>query len=245
VVAALTQLVPEEGSGLVGQALRFELPKTLQYWIPVFVAILAAGGLAALLRSERLPFAMRAVGLVAFIGTAALPIRTAPIDAFHLGEHRLSETLSISMRWVQRGFWQGFPDSRYVVDEPRQGIIDAVRAEIEAGRIGPDTPILHIASSFQQWVATPLGVFTGVRETTATPDAIESIHTVGGRLRHIDEVSALLDGCFDYVLFEPQGEDIPAGTRDRIVTAFYDTIFANGQGELFMFGGSRRAGTCG
>ncbi|MEO7665165.1 MAG: hypothetical protein ABIV26_08550, partial [Candidatus Limnocylindrales bacterium] len=78
-VAALTQLVPEKGSGLLGDALRFELPKTLQYWVPVFVALLAAGGLAALHRTERLPLAVRGAALAAFIVAAALPLRATPI----------------------------------------------------------------------------------------------------------------------------------------------------------------------
>lgn len=237
-VATLTQLVPEEGSGLLGEALRFELPKTLHYWVPVFAALLAAGGLEALLRADRLPVVVRGAGLAAFVGTAALPLRATPIDAFYLGEHRLSETLSIAMRWVQTGFWKGFPDSRYVVDGPRQEILDAVRAEIEAGRIGPDTPILHVAASFQQWRAVPLGVFDGVTETDVTNDAVVSIHTVGGRLRPMAELGALLSGgAYPYVLLEPSPGELPPDLRDRILAAGYTPIFANGQGELFARGG--------
>jgi hypothetical protein len=234
-VAALTQLVPEEGAGLLGDALRFELPKTLQYWVPVFVALLAAGGLAAIVESGRLPTMARAVAIVAFVGTAALPIRTAPIDAFHLGEHRLSETISIALRWVGTGFWTGFPDSRYVVDAPRQAILDAVRAEIDAGRLGPDTPVLHVADSFQQWRATPLGVFAGVTETDVTPDAVQSIHTTGGRLRPMEDLSCLLAGHrYAYVVFEPNPDELPPGIRDQIIAAGYEPTFANGQGELFV-----------
>ena len=235
----LTQMVPAEGSGLLGQALRFELPKTLQYWVPVFTALLAAGGLAALVTAERLSLAVRAVGIAAFVGAAALPFRTAPIDAFHLGEHRLSETLSIALRWAGTGFWTGFPDSRYVVDAPRREILDAVRGEIAAGRIGPDTPVLHVADSFQQWRSTPLGVFAGVTETDVTLDAIESIHTVGGRLHPMGDLAGLLaSGRYAFVLLEPNTDELPPGIRDQIVAAGYAPVFANGQGELFRLGGS-------
>ncbi|MBI3746381.1 MAG: hypothetical protein HY264_07660, partial [Chloroflexi bacterium] len=235
-VATLTQLVPEQGSGLLGAALRFELPKTLHYWVPVVVAILAAAGLAAVAQHERLPALLRGVALTAFVGAAALPIRAAPIDAFHLGEHRFSETLSIAMRWVQRGFWQGYPDTRQVVDAPRQAILDAVRTEIAAGRIGPDTPILHVAGSFQQWVATPLGVFAGVTETDVTPDAEVSIHTVGGRLHGMNDLGQLLaTGQFPFVLFEPS-DRLPAGLEATIVAAGYTGVFSNGQGALYRFG---------
>ena len=236
-VAGLTQLVPEKGSGLLGAALRFELPKTLQYWAPVFMAILAAGGIDAVLRHRRLPLAARGMAVVAVVGTAALPIRATPIDAFHLGEHRLSETLSIAMRWAQSGFWVGFPDSRYIVDAPRKEILEAVRAEIAAGRIGPNTAILHVAGSFQQWVATPLGVFDGVTETDVTPDAVTSIHTVGGRLHPLDDLAALLASrTYRYLLFEPDPKKLPAGTRAAIVAAGYTPIFGNQQGELLVLG---------
>ena len=233
-VAALTQLVPEEGSGLIGDAVRFELPKTLHYWVPVFMAILAAGGVQAVAQAPRLSFVAQTVAVAAFVGTAALPIRTTPIDAFHLGEHRLSETFSIALRWVASGFWTGFPDSRSIVDGPRVEILDAVRAEIEVGRIGPDTPVLHVAGSFQQWRATPLGVFAGVTETDVVPDAVVSIHTVGGRLHPLEDLERLMAGrAYPELLFEPSPDELPPDLRDRILAAGYAPIFADAQGELF------------
>ncbi|MEW5990594.1 MAG: hypothetical protein AB1736_04495, partial [Chloroflexota bacterium] len=238
-VAALTRLVPAEGSGMLGEALRFELPKTLHYWVPVFVAILAAAGLAALAGTNRLPLVARSVAVAAFVAAVALPIRPKPIDAFHLGEHRLSETLSISLRWVQRGFWSGFPDSRFVVDAPRQELLDAVRAEIEAGRLGPDTDVLHVAASFQMWIATPLGVFDGVKETIFVPVPEVSIHTVGGRILALTDLPALLartgsaGPAYPYVLLEPDPNELPSDVRDTIVAAGYEPIFGNSRGELF------------
>jgi hypothetical protein len=122
------------------------------------------------------------------------------------------------------------------VDPPRQALIDAVRAEIAAGRIGPRTPVLHVASSFQQWVATPLGVFTGVIETDVTPDAVIEIHTIGGRLRPLADLDRLLaGGTYPYVLLEPGGLEDPT-LRDRILARGYVSTFANGQGDLFVRG---------
>ncbi|MES2210266.1 MAG: hypothetical protein V4515_08785 [Chloroflexota bacterium] len=237
-VAMLTQLVPTEGAGLLGEALRFELPKTLHYWVPAMMAILAAAGLDALVTHRSIPAIIRGGVAVAFLAMAALPIRAAPIDWLWLGEHRYSETLSIAMRAVQNGFWRNYPDTRYVVDGPRREILDAVRAEIDAGRIGPDTPILHVARSFQQWQATPIGVFDGVTETTVTPDAVVNIHTVGGRLRPLDDLAGLLaGGAYPYVLLEPSPDDLPADVRDMIVAASYSPVFRNGQGELFSLAG--------
>lgn len=236
VVAIGTQLVPTHGSGLLGQALRFELPKTLYYWLPAIVAVGAAATLAWLWQAASVPWLARigAVGL--FVVVAAVPLRFAPIDDLHLGEHRLSEALAIDLRWAGTGYWTGFPDTRNLVDPPRRELIDAVRAEIDAGRIGPDTPVLHIARSFQQWVATPLGVFTGVTETDVSPDAEHSIHTVGGRLIDFDQLPTLLGSKdYPYLLFEPDKELQP-GIRADIEAAGYVPIFTNKQGTLYRLG---------
>jgi hypothetical protein len=230
-VAFATQVVPV--SGLLGQAIRFELPKTLYYWIPTIVAIPGAATLAWLWRTDRIPRAAGAVLAGVWIVAAALPVRFEPIDALHLGEHRYSEALAIDLRWAGTGYWTGYPDSREIVDGPRREILDAVRAEIAAGRIGPDTPILHVARSFQQWVATPLGVFTGVTETDVSPDAEDSIHTVGGRLLHMQSLAAsLVSKAYPYLLFEPD-PSLPADLATEFAGAGYAPIFSNDQGTLY------------
>jgi hypothetical protein len=173
-----------------------------------------------------------------WVVVAALPLRLEPIDALHLGEHRFSEALAIDLREAGTGFWTGYPDSREIVDAPRRILIQAVRLEIEAGRIGPDTPILHVARSFQQWVATPLGVFTGITETDVSPDAEDSIHTVGGRLLHIESLQAALDSrAYPYLLFEPD-EKLPPGIGDAIAQAGYFEVFTNEQGTLYRLPGA-------
>jgi hypothetical protein len=235
-IAIGTQLVPVEGTGLLGQALRFELPKTLYYWFPAIVAVGSAAALAWLWQVPRLPWLARVVAVGLFVVVAAVPLRATTIDDLHLGEHRLSEALAIDLRWAGTGYWTGFPDTRNLVDPPRRALIDAVRAEIDAGRIGPDTPILHVAKSFQQWVATPLGVFTGVTETDVSPDAEHSIHTVGGRLMDFVQLPELLASKeYSYLLFEPD-KDLPPGIDQEIAAAGYQPIFTNGQGTLYELG---------
>jgi hypothetical protein len=237
-VAIGTQLYPTHGTGLLGQALRFELPKTLYYWLPAIVAIGAAAGLAWTWQAPSLPWLGRVGAVGVFVVVAALPLRGEPIDAFHLGEHRFSESLAIDLRWAGTGYWTGFPDTRQLVDPPRQALIEAVRSEIAAGRIAADTPVLHVAVSFQQWVATPLGVFTGVTETDVSPDAEHSIHTVGGRLEDFDQLAALVSsGAYPYLLFEPNEKlsgDLPA----TFLAAGYIAIFTNGQGTLYHLEGA-------
>jgi hypothetical protein len=233
-VATFTQLVPDEG--LLGQTIRFELPKELDYWLPAMAVVPAGIGLAALAARASVAEAGRTslwlLGL--FVVTAALPIRGSEIDDHHRGEHRFSEAVAIDLRWAARGYWAGYPDSREVVNAPRVAILDAVRADIAAGRIGPATPVLHVASSFQQWVATPLGVFSGVIETIYTPDAVLEIHTVGGRLRSMDGLAAAIDGrSYPIVLVEPGGLADAASIRERVLAAGYVPTFVNSQGELF------------
>ena len=253
VAVFLTQVLPND-LGFLGSALQFEVPKTVHYWLSMIAAAGAASALAFLWAAPRnpLPWVGRVAAVAAFMIVAALPLRVTliplepdEIDAAHLGEHRWSETFAIGLRFADSGFWQGFPDSRTVVDEPRQELLDRLRAEIDAGRLRHDTPVLHVASSFQQWVSTPLGVFDGVLETFLSgcadlgnprchgPEV--SHHTVGGRLFDIANLHDYLDpGHFPYVVLESR--DLPEGLRDQILDAGYASLFDNQQGEIFRAG---------
>jgi hypothetical protein len=234
--ALATQLVPTN-AGLLAQALRFEVPKTLHYWIPVIAFVPAAATLAWLWHSDRINRLAGIALLGVWIVVAALPVRLQPIDALHLGEHRFAESMALDLRWAASGYWTGYPDSREIVDAPRRGILDAVRAEIAAGRIGPDTPVLHVVRSFQQWDATPLGVFDGVTETDVSPDAEDSIHTVGGRLLHMESLPALLESkAYPYLLLERAGLD--PGTAAAVAAAGYTATFTNRQGTLYRLAGT-------
>ncbi|HEY4227824.1 MAG TPA: hypothetical protein VGM49_05760, partial [Candidatus Limnocylindrales bacterium] len=227
----VTGLLPDN-LGFLGDALRFEVPKTVHYWLSTIAAVGAAAALAHLRATGRLPWLARTGAVALFVVVAALPIRPMEIDAYHLGEHRWSETFAIDLHYAASGFWIGFPDSRTIVDAPRQQLLDAVRSEIDGGRLAHDTPVLHLASSFQQWVATPLGVFDGVDETFVSLDPEVSHQTVGGRLYGLDQLPAFLAaGTFRYVVLEPA--KLPEGTRAAIIAAGFAPIYANAQGEVF------------
>ena len=237
----LTQVLPD-GLGFLGSALQFEVPKTVHYWLSLIAAAGAASALAHVWSPSdrsRLPLAGRVAAVAAFVIVAALPLRFATptfepgeIDAYHLGEHRWSETFAIDLRFAGIGFWQGFPDTRTVVDQPRREILGALRTEIEAGRLRHDTPVLHVASSFQQWIATPLGVFDGVFETFLSEDPEVSHQTVGGRLFDVVDIASYLDPArYPYVVLEPR--NLPDGLREQILAAGYVSVFTNDQGEVF------------
>lgn len=214
------------------QGVNFEVAKTLHYWIPVFLAVLAAFALQMLWESPRFGLRLRVVMVGVFCIAAALPIRSEPITTEFLGEHRLSESLSIELGFAETGYWRGYPDSRTLIDAEQAQLIDRLRDEIAAGRLTAHTGVLHVSFSFQQWASTPLGVFAGVLETTASVQTEVSIHTAGGRLFPLDSLGTLLRGSFRYVWFEPEG--LPDGIRDQIVAAGYRSLFANKRGEIFM-----------
>lgn len=230
VLAALATGFAPSGSTF-GDAIRFEVPKTLTYFAPTILAIGGAVGLAALWLWQTWPVAVRAALAGLLLLGAALPLRTEVVEALSLGEHRLSETLSISLHNAQYGYWQGFPDSRRLVERDQQALLDALRVEIDAGRITGATPVLHVARSFQPWVSIPLAVFTGVIETTATLDPERSIHTEGGRLLDVADLPALLAADYPYVVLEPAGLD--TSLRATIEAAGYRSIFANQRAVLF------------
>jgi hypothetical protein len=233
VVLMVGPLIPIGGPTSLGASIAYELPKTASYWLPVPVAMGAAAGLARVAAAGRSE--LRSWLIAVFLMAAMLPLRLDPIDTAYLGEHHLAEDLAAEMHFATTGFWRGYPDTRTLVDQPRQQLIDAVRAEIVGGRIGPETPVLHVARSFQQWLATPLGVFSGVTETDVSLDPEHSIHTIGGRLYGLADLGALAaSGTFPYLLLEPAG--LPSSTRDLIAGDGYRSVYRNGQGELFALG---------
>jgi hypothetical protein len=222
--------IPWQDIGVEG--LDFEVSKTLHYWTPVFLAVMGAFALQAMWENPRFGLALRAGVVGLFLVAAALPIRPEPIEALLLGEHRMSETLSIDLRDAEFGFWRGYPDSRTIISAPQAELVERLRDEVAAGRLGSTTPVLHVAFNFQQWDATPIGVFGGMLETMVSEQTEVSIHTAGGRLHPLDELDPLLQAGYPYLVFEPQ--DLPDGIRERIVGAGYVSTFVNAQGEIFL-----------
>jgi hypothetical protein len=228
--ALAADAIPFEALGV--QGVNYEVAKTLHFWIPVFLAVLAAFALQALWESPRYDLRLRSVVVGIFLLAAALPIRTEPITTEFLGEYRFSEVLSVELGHAETGYWRGYPDTRTLIDGEQAQLLDRLRNEIVAGRLTATTQVLHVAFDFQQWASTPLGVMAGVLETTASVQTEVSIHTAGGRLFPIDRLDGLLRGSYRYVVLEPA--DLPSSVRDRIVAAGYESLFANERAEIFV-----------
>jgi hypothetical protein len=201
--------------------------KTMQYWIPTFLAIAAGGLLAWAWRSST----VGKVLVAGFLAAAMLPLQggTIPLEDNH--ERRVSEILSIDAWKAGRGAWSGWPDARKVLDVRQEEFIDVFRKEQAAGRMTRHTRTLHVANSRWTWVSTPVAAFAGVYETNFSEAPDVSGHTHGGRLHSYADLPSFLDGTYGYVLLEP--DRVPAGIRDRIVDAGYRTIHRNTRGEIF------------
>ncbi len=227
--AGLTSALPEEP--LFVQSLRYEVPKTLAYWASWFLAIPAAAGLRQLWLARGWPGSMGPVLVIVFVAAASLPLRDDPVGLTDHKEYRYAESAAVALHHAERGYWQGYADPRSVIDADEQTLVAVLRQEHAAGRLTGASQVLHVAAGFQQWQSTPLGVFGGVIETDATLNPESSIHTAGGRLRHVDELPALLDEDFAYVVLEPQG--LPRDVRPDVEAAGFRSIFTNARGEIF------------
>jgi len=228
----LANLVPANSGSLLWTSVHYEVPKEVQTWIPVALAISSAallGHLASRIPSAgRLQQAWSVAPLAFWLLIAAVPLRLEPINGFHVGERHLSENLAIQLRYAGTGYWIGYPDTRYVVDDGQRRVLAAIRREIAAGRITATTHLLHVARTYQQWGAIPVGVFTGVLETDVSPDSKVTIHTVGGRLVPIADLHAELMAGYDYLLIE--WRDLPPDVAQLM--GGFEPIFTSEEAQL-------------
>ena len=231
-LAAWTASAFVGNANLTQQAIHYEVPKSVEYWLPGMLAIGAAGGLAAVCRQRSIGFA-RPILIAGVLIVAIYPTTMPLISNVQIGEHRGSESLGLSFREAELGYWaDDYPDARLIIDGPRREVVDELRAEETAGRLGPNTRVLHIASSFQQWSSVPIGVFTGALETSISLWPEVSIHTDGGRLLGLGQLDSELASGYGYVVFEPRG--MSRGIADTIATAGYRQIWANSQAIIYI-----------
>lgn len=229
-------LVGWTASGLVGsanlteRAVHYEVPKTIEYWLPAMLAIGAAGAIAAVWRMRRLGL-MRPAAIAVFLVVSVYPTTQPLVTNVDIGEHRAAESVGLALREAELGYWtlNGYPDTRLIIDAPRREVVDKLRSEETAGRLGPSTRVLTIAWWFQQWVAVPVGVFTGAMETSISLRPELSIHTVGGRLFGFDRLDQELASGYGYVVLQPGGlsSDLVTQTKAMLEADGYRQIWSN------------------
>jgi hypothetical protein len=218
------------GASLSVQSLRYEVPKAVGYWLP-WACVPAAAGLAASMARWRGHTLVRVGALGAVLAVLLLPLGRATVDSVQ-ASHAVADDVAYDLRLAQDGYWQGYPDPHRLLGPADEQLLDVLRSEIGAGRIGPSTQLLHIAQSYQPWASIPIAPFSGIDETVVSADATTTIFTAGGRILPLADLPAELDGGFGYVVLEPAG--LPTGIDSAVVAAGYRPIYRNGAGEVFV-----------
>jgi len=227
----LVAAVPD--TSLVGQSLRYEVPKAVGYWLP-WACVPAAAGLLAVAARWRAPSfagsALTGVFVTAALAVVLLSIGSPTADSAQ-ATHAVVDDLAHDLRIAELGYWQADPDPRLVVDPTGAAVLGFLRGEIAAGRLGAEGQLLHVAASYQESASLPIADFTGIDETTVSADAATNIFTAGGRIRPLADLPVELRAGYAYVVLEPAG--LPASIRAAIVAAGYRSVFVNARAEVF------------
>ncbi|MEO7118733.1 MAG: hypothetical protein ABIZ34_07160 [Candidatus Limnocylindrales bacterium] len=218
----------------IGAAIASELPESAGYWIPWLLALAAGIGLAELWSREAWPATVR-VGVTALaIGVAAFPLR--PVTAVDGPNRELpyATTLATSLGIAETGYWRGYPDTRRLIDADGASLVAAIRAEQASGRLGATTAVLHITPSFQQWLATPIGVLTGAMETDLTDDSPTAIPADGSRIFGRARVRESLGAAYPYLVIE--GYATAAGFDGMAMLAGYRPVASGNAWRMLRLG---------
>ena len=228
-VAALVAVALVPGTSLTAASIRYEVPKSIGYWLPWACVPATAAALAGVWR-WRGPAAIRYAVVAVALSVALLPLSGAVPNTMQ-ASHPAADALAYDLRTAQLGYWVGYPDPRLLLDSPERELVDRLRGLEASGELGANGSVLHVAASFQPWASIPVGVFTGAIETIVSTDASRTIFTTGDRLLPMATLDRELGAGFRYVLLEPAG--LPSTIRDKIVAAGYRSLLVNARGELF------------
>jgi hypothetical protein len=196
--------------------------KMLYYWSPYWLA-LAGGLLFAVLarRWARGPTIALALLLVIY------PVRHVPESLdFDASELSLAETWTFHMAHAARGYWSGYPDRRWVLDDQWRDAASFIHGEIAAGRVDYDTHVVLIVPS-QNNVELALG--SGVSVDVYTPQySADNIWLVGTRVKGPDALPEALAARPPYIMIQP-GQPPPSYPE----LADYDEVLARNLFRLY------------
>ncbi len=215
-------------------ALDYEVTKTASYFAPTLLAIIGAAGLGVVWSRSNWAAPLRVGIALVIVVLAAAPLRPGLAKNLSLGEHRLSETASISLRIARNGYWLSFPDVRWVVDDNQRQIIDFLRHEIAAGRLTETSNVLQVTTTWRSDAgpsyAMSLSEFAGVVETMAADDAPRSSDSVGGRVLALDDLPNILGKRYPYVVAQTRG--LPASVLATLKEHGYASVFGNSVAQV-------------
>jgi hypothetical protein len=216
-------------SSLVGQAIRYEVPKAVGYWLP-WVAVPALAGLvaAATRRAARRTVWLAVPAVV--LAVVLLP-SGQPLPDSAQASHATADVTAERLRSVELGYWQGYPDPRALVDDRGTAVVAYLQGEIASGHLRSADRLLHVAASYQAWASIPVAPLTGIDETMVAPDASVTIFTSGGRVLPMSALATELRSGFEWMLLETTG--LPASVRAAIAASGYRSVFRVAGAEVF------------
>ena len=228
--AALLAVAVIPGSSLLADALRYEVPKAVGYWLP-WACVPVTAGLVAAIARWRGPVIARFLLVGGFLAIVLLPTGSPAPDSLQ-ASHAVADDLAFDLRTAELGGWQGYPDSRLVVDASGRDLLGFLREEVSSGQLGAEARVLHVARSYEPWASVPIAVFTGLEESVVCEDATLDIFTAGGRIYPLASLATELRAGYSAVVLEPAG--LPAAVRSSVIAAGYRSVFTSSSGEVFM-----------
>jgi hypothetical protein len=170
--------------------------KMTGYWWPYWLALATGVWFAMLARRWALG---PAVALVLVLVIYPLRHIEQPLD-YDGQQLSLAEAWGFHLATAARGYHSGRGDRRWVLDDEWRAVTDALRAEVEAGRIEYATRVLHVSHSID---AVEVALGSGVSVDLITPRYDPgSIWTVGGRVRGLDAIAEALAARPPYVVLD-------------------------------------------
>jgi hypothetical protein len=188
-------------------------------------------GLVAAIARWRGPVIARFLLVGGFLAIVLLPTGSPAPDSLQ-ASHAVADDLAFDLRTAELGGWQGYPDSRLVVDASGRDLLGFLREEVSSGQLGAEARVLHVARSYEPWASVPIAVFTGLEESVVCEDATLDIFTAGGRIYPLASLATELRAGYSAVVLEPAG--LPAAVRSSVIAAGYRSVFTSSSGEVFM-----------
>jgi hypothetical protein len=209
------------GNSLEMRSLASEVTtKMTYYWTPYWAAVAAGIFFAVVARRW-----MRGPTIAMALALAIYPLRQAPeLLDFDTAQLTVSETWAFNLANAARGYFAGYPDRHWVLDDHWRDVDRVLDAEIAAGRLRYDTHVLLFAPPDTVMPSLGTGVSTDLITPAYDPN---SIWSVGSRVRGPASAAQAFAQRPRYVLLhDTRPEQYPQ-------LADYDAIFTSPRTRLY------------